>query len=68
MFDLALVTEKEPKALLPIKRFLHDRRTVVMERIGKHEAVLRETFDALEVLDFKRSYDECLDLVKKAFS
>lgn len=68
MFDLALVTEKEPQALRPIKRLLHDRRKVVMERIGKHEEILRETFDALEVLDFKRDYDECLDLIKIAFS
>jgi hypothetical protein len=30
------------------------------------DAALREAFGALDVLDFRRSYDECVGLVKKA--
>jgi hypothetical protein len=28
--------------------------------------VLRETFSALEVLDYRRSFDECVELVRAA--
>ena len=66
IFDLALVAEKEPKALEAIKPVLRDRRDVVLERMKTHEAMLRETFVALEVLDYRRSYDECAALVTKA--
>jgi len=67
IFDLALVTEKEPQALQEIKPILRDRRDVVLERIAKHDATLREDFAALEVLDYRRSFDECVTLVRKAF-
>jgi len=62
-----LVTEKEPEALNEIKPVLRDRRDVVLERITKYEANLREDFAALEVLDYRRSFEECVALVRKAF-
>ena len=66
IFDLALVSEKEPEALRPIGHILESRRDVVLERIDTQDAALREAFAALDVLDFRRSYDECVGLVKKA--
>jgi predicted nucleotidyltransferase component of viral defense system len=68
IFDLAMVTEKEPAALQQIKSILRDRRDVVLQRIAAHDEGLRESFAALEVLDYRRSYDECVALVKKAFA
>ena len=68
IFDLAMVTEMEPDSLIEIKPILRDRRDVVLERIAKQDAALRETFAALEVLEYRRSYDECVTLVKKAFA
>lgn len=68
IFDLALVTEKEPEALKEIKPVLRDRRDVVLQRISTQEAMLRETFSALEILDYHRSFDECVALVRKAFA
>lgn len=68
IFDLALVTEKEPEALKEIKPVLRDRRDVVLQRISIQEAMLRETFSALEILDYHRSFDECVALVRKAFA
>jgi hypothetical protein len=38
----------------------------VLKRIDTQDAALREGFAALDVLDFRRSYDECVGLVKKA--
>lgn len=66
IFDLALVAEKEPEALWKIRPILRDRRETILARIGAQESTLRETFAALEVLDYRRSFDECVELTKKA--
>lgn len=66
IFDLALVAEKEPEALRTIRPILRDRRDIILAGIGTQEAALRETFAALQVLDFRRSFDECVELTKKA--
>jgi len=66
IFDLALVIEKESEALVPIGHILESRREAVLKRIDTQDAALRESFGALDVLDFRRSYDECVALVKKA--
>ncbi len=63
IFDLAMVTEKEPDALNEIQPILRDRRKVILERIAGHQAGLRETFEALEILDYQRSFDECVERV-----
>jgi predicted nucleotidyltransferase component of viral defense system len=65
IFDLAMVMEKEPDALQAIGPVLHDRRDVVLNRIEMHDTALRETFEALEILDYRRSYDECVALVRE---
>jgi len=66
IFDLATVTEREPQALREIKPVLRDRRTAVLQRIASQEPALRQAFASLEVLDYRRSFDECVALVKKA--
>lgn len=66
LFDLAMVTEKEPEALWQIQPILHDRRDVILAKIASQEAALRETFAALEVLDYRRSFDECVELTRTA--
>lgn len=62
-FDLAMVIEKEPQALPEIRPILRDRRTVILERIARHHQGLREDFEALEILEYRRSFDECVDRV-----
>lgn len=66
IFDLAMVTEREPDALWKIEPVLRERKNVVLQRIVSQDAPLRETFAELEVLDYRRTYDECIMLVKKA--
>jgi hypothetical protein len=68
IFDLAMVTEKEPKSLAAIKPILQGRREIILARIGKYDTDLRETFAALEILEFQRSFDECVELARKALS
>lgn len=65
IFDLAMVVEKEPQALQQIKPVLRDRRNAVLQRIASQETALRETFAALEILDYHRSFDECVELVRR---
>ena len=67
IFDLALVMEKEPQALRQIAPVLRERRSVVLDRVEANDAGLREAFAELEVLEYDRSYDECLTLIRQAF-
>jgi hypothetical protein len=60
-----MVVEKEPRALDEIKPVLSDRRDIILTRIKAHETSLRETFAALETLAYRRSYDECVALVRR---
>jgi len=68
IFDLAMVAEREPEALWQIQPILHDRRDIILAKIASQEAALRETFAALEVLDYRRSFDECVELTRTALA
>lgn len=68
LFDLAMVAENEPDALVEIKPILTGRREIILSRIQKYESALRETFAALEVLDYRRTFDECLERAKEALA
>jgi len=66
IFDLAMVAEMEPAALPSIRPVLRDRKAAILQRISTHEEALRETFAALEVLEYQRSYDDAVEIVKTA--
>ncbi len=66
IFDLALVAEKEPDCLKEIAPILRDRREAILGRIEKHRTALRESFESLEALDYQRTFDECVELVRVA--
>jgi hypothetical protein len=66
LFDFALIAEKEPTALSSISHIVHERRDALLERIGSNDTTLRVVFAQLDVLDYRRSYDECVDLVRAA--
>lgn len=66
IFDLALVAEKEPDALREIRPILRSGRDTVLQRIATQETALRETFAELDILDYRRTFDECVELVKRA--
>lgn len=68
LFDLAMVRENDPEALEEIKPILTGRREAILSRVEKHERELRETFAALEVLDYRPTFDECLKRAKEALS
>ena len=64
IFDLAMVSEMEPDALKTIAPVLRDRRDVVLSRIEKHWATLREGFQLLHALDYQRTFEECVAIVR----
>jgi len=64
IFDLAMVSEKEPDALQAIAPVIHDRRDVILSRIEKHSATLHESFQLLQVLDYRRTFEECVEIVR----
>lgn len=68
LFDLAMVAENEPGALSEIKPILTGRRNAILARVEKYESAFRETFAALEVLDYRRTFDECLKRAKEALA
>ncbi len=39
---------------------------MILRRLALGDEILRTTFDALEILEYRRTYDECLKVVKKA--
>ena len=68
IFDLALIAEKEPEALKSIAPILRDRKNVILARIKSGDANLRDDFANLEVLEYRRSYDECVKIVTKVLN
>lgn len=68
IFDLAMVSEQEPEALREIFPTLRDRREAVLARIEAFEPQLRETFNALEILEYNRSFDECVAVVRDSLA
>jgi hypothetical protein len=66
LFDFALVAEKDPVALTTISHIVRERRDTLLARIDANHATLRVVFAQLDVLEYRPSYDECVDLVKAA--
>jgi hypothetical protein len=50
---------------LPI---LRDRREAVLKRIADFGLQLRETFNELPILEYRRSFEECVEIVKSTLS
>ena len=63
-----MVIELEPAALHVIQPILRDRREVVLKRLNEHSASLREAFAALDVMNYRRNYDECVALATEALN
>jgi hypothetical protein len=68
ILDLAMVAEREPEALTEIFPILRGKRDVVLKRIADFGPQLRETFNELLVLEYRRSFEECVEIVKSTLS
>lgn len=68
LFDFALVADREPGVLAKIAHILEARRDALMRRLAVRDAALREDFATLDVLDFSPSYDQCVEILRKALA
>jgi predicted nucleotidyltransferase component of viral defense system len=66
ILDLAVVAEREPQALREIRPILDDRREAVLARIAKSDKLLRDDFAQLELMTYRRTYEECVELATSA--
>jgi hypothetical protein len=66
LFDLALVAEREPEALVAAGEYLAARRRALLQCLDEREASLREDFAALAVLGYRPSYEACVRKVLDA--
>jgi hypothetical protein len=68
IFDFALVAELESGAMQEIAPILRDRRDAVLGRIQRNEQFLRDGFESLMTLDYRRSFDECVQILKETLT
>lgn len=65
ILDLAMVIEMEPASVEEIGPLLRQRREVILGRIEQHHDYLRESFGALTVLEYQRSFEDCVRIVRE---
>jgi len=65
LFDLALVIEKERKALAGAARFLVRHRTGFLGQLRSRARVLRAQFEAIDAMRYRPAYDECVSRVER---
>jgi predicted nucleotidyltransferase component of viral defense system len=63
LFDLSLVIEREPEALLKAAKFLHKNSQIFMDQIANRQALLRMQFNEINTLDYRPSYDDAVERV-----
>jgi hypothetical protein len=68
IFDFALVAEREPAAIEQMRAILAARAGAILERMEGWSDALREDFAALDVLDYRPTFDHCAALIGKALA
>ncbi|OFZ98887.1 MAG: hypothetical protein A2Z64_12705, partial [Betaproteobacteria bacterium RIFCSPLOWO2_02_67_12] len=66
VFDFALVAEREPGAIRLVQHILAARREVLLHRLRGNAEALREDFAALDVLEFRPSFESCVEAIRYA--
>ncbi len=61
LFDLSLVIEREPEALIKAATFLLKNADVFINQIASRKTVLERQFAEIDTLDYKPSYDEAAE-------
>ena len=58
LFDLSLVIEREPEALLKAAKFLQKNAQTFIEQITNRQTILRLQFNEINTLEYKPSYED----------
>lgn len=64
LFDLALVIEREPKALADAREYLLRHREVFISQLEQRKAVLKLQFDAIDRIDHWVTYEQAQRMAK----
>ncbi len=67
LFDLATVLQQAPEALLEIAPVIQAHRLELLDRVQSKRQVLEEEFDALDLIDRRLTFDECIASLNRAF-
>jgi len=64
LFDLALVLERVADVRPALTELIRHRMPLLRERLISRDAILREDFAAIDVLDFTPDYEHCVQCVE----
>lgn len=64
LFDFALVLEKEPDALILANPYLRRHRNEFLCQLDTRERALRTEFDAIDTLEYRPTFEDCVDRVR----
>lgn len=68
LFDLSLVIEKEPEALMKATKFLEKNANAFIHQIETRTKVLKAQFNEINTLQYKPSFDEAAERATKFLS
>jgi hypothetical protein len=63
LFDFALVATHDPAAIESIRPILRAQRSAIQKRIATGGKALRTAFEALDTLEYRPTYEECVRVV-----
>lgn len=64
LFDFALVIEKDRAGLTANASIFREKRDALVGQLDRNEATLREDFEALDVLDYRPSFERSMKTVR----
>ncbi|WP_308281775.1 nucleotidyl transferase AbiEii/AbiGii toxin family protein [Polynucleobacter sp. Fuers-14] len=65
LFDLSLVIEREPEALIKAAKFLRKNADPFISQIASRASVLKAQFSEIDMLNYRPSYDEAVQRATK---
>jgi predicted nucleotidyltransferase component of viral defense system len=59
LFDVAVVADRDPTALHELAPLFAEVSPIILKRLQDHDRRLREDFAAIDVLDYRPTFDDC---------
>lgn len=66
LFDLAVVLDNAPNAIREIAPVIRQYRPLLETRVEKYRAVLQAEYEALDFLDNRKTFDDCIAALARA--
>ncbi len=62
LFDLCAVADMEPGSIDVARPFMHRHSKAFLDRLEEYRDLSKDEFNKIDRIDYKRSFDECMDL------